>query len=325
MTYPFPSTENIQVILRAPSDDERSKGHKSFIAFLDILGEFVPTKKALPVFLALFDGRRPPESQKAKTAEDMIVREGPSYGLEYYPDPFVSFVDRIHEELSSVGRKVVSILRWRYAQEGPPSPISTRGLFCAISKEDSWHSVPGRYSILNVTPPHSVLDSRQVEEDEVLALIESQGGEPVGHELLREAKELQHASPRSSVLVAVSAAEVAVKSVIVNKLPEAAWLVDSMQSPPIVNILIEYFPKLFDDREKFYEPTKKQGLVKTICDAVLIRDRMAHKGAAPPVKGKISENILSVELLLWICDYYCDYKWARSHIQRIQEDLKDRI
>jgi hypothetical protein len=42
-------------------------------------------------------------------------------------------------------------------------------------------------------------------------------GEPVYHELMREAKERQHRSPRSSVLIAVSAAEVAVKSVLVNK------------------------------------------------------------------------------------------------------------
>ncbi|MFH0344663.1 MAG: hypothetical protein ACHBNF_21630 [Chromatiales bacterium] len=311
--------ENIRLLVRAPTDEEQSEGHKSFNAFLDIMGEFKPTERSLPVFNALFEGRRPPEGETARSAEEMIHREGPSYDLEYHPDPFVSFVDTVYEKLSSVGRTLVSILRWRHAQEGPPSPIGGRGLFCSYDNGDSWHPLPGRYSILRVTPPHSVLESHKIDTGEILGLMEMNSREPVGHELLREAKELQHSSPRSAVLIAVSAVEVAVKSVIVDKVPDAAWLVETMQSPPVVDILTHYFPRLFPGEKRFYEPTKERGLIKTIYDAVHIRNQIAHKGVPPPKIKKIAEIIAAVQELLWVCDYHSGHTWAELHIQSMRQ------
>ncbi len=205
------------MLIRAPTTEERSKGYHSFNAFLDILGDFELTKRSLPVFNALFEGKRPLEREKARSAEDMVHREGSSYGLEYYPDPFVSFVDAVSEKLSSIGRALVDILHWRYAQEGPPAPIASRGLFCSDNNGVAWHPVPGRYSIQSVTPPHSILEPHKVDQVEIRELLESNSQESVGHELLREAKELQFSSPRSAVLIAVSAAEVAVKTVIISQ------------------------------------------------------------------------------------------------------------
>lgn len=247
----------------------------------------------------------------------MVHREGPSYCIEHFPDPFVSFVDTIGKKLSTVGHALISILRWRLAQEGPPSPIRSRGLFCSGDNGNSWHSLPGRYSIRNVTPPHSVLDPHNIDTEEILALIKSNSQEPVGHELLREAKELQHSSPRSAVFIAVSAIEVAIKSVIVDKVSGAAWLVDKMQIPPVVDVLTQYFPRLFSDSKKFYEPTTERGLIKTIYDAVYIRNQMAHKGVPPPTIEKVAEIIAAVQALLWVCDYYSGHRWAEFHINPI--------
>jgi hypothetical protein len=311
--------ESIELLVRAPTDEERSKGKKSFKAILDALGDFKPTKRSLPVFDALIEGRRPPEGEKAKSAGDMIHREGPSNGLEYYPEPFISFVDTVSARLSKAGRALVSILRWRYAQEGPPSPIGSRGLFCSNDNGDSWHSLPGRHSIRNVTPPHSILDPHMVDCKEITEFLESNSQEPVGHELLREAKELQHTSPRSAVLIAVSAIEVAVKSVIIEKVADAAWLVDSMQSPPVVDMLTDYLPRLFAGEMQFYEPTKKEGIIKTIFDAVTIRNQVAHKGVPPPKEEKLSEILAAVQEMLWVCDYYAGHKWAELHINSMHQ------
>jgi len=319
LKFELGGSDNIRMFVRAPSTEERSKGHQSFNALFDTIGDFELTKQSRPIFNALIEGRRPPQREKARSAEDMIHREGPSYGLEYYPDPFISFVDTVNKKLSSVGRTLVSILRWRHAQEGPPSPIGSQGLFCSDNKGDSWHSLPGRYSVQDVTPPHSVLDLHKIDHMDILELIESNSQEPVGHELLREAKELQHSSPRSAVLIAVSAVEVATKSVIVGKVSEAVWLVESMQAPPVVDILIDYFPRLFPDEKQFYEPTKKRGIIKTIYDAVYIRNQMAHKGTPPPREEKVAEIITAVQELLWICDYYLGYKWAEHHINLTQQ------
>jgi hypothetical protein len=306
----------IRFVLRSPTDEERSKGHQSFNAVLDVLCEIEPTKKSLPVFTALIEGKRPPEGQKAKSDEEMIIREGPSYGLKYYQNPFVSFVDKVKGNLSKAGYAFVGVLRWRYAQEGPPSPISSRGLFCSNDAGATWHPIPGQYSIVNVTPPHTVFVIQETDVNEIRNLIVT--GEPFYNELMREAKELQHRSPRSSVLIAVSAAEVAVKSVIVNKVPKSKWFVDNIPSPPVVKILIQYLPELFPDEKRFYAAEKKDRLIKTIDDAVHLRNEMVHTDSLPPKPEKVSEIIDAIQELLWICDYYSGYRWAELHINAMK-------
>jgi len=137
--------------------------------------------------------------------------------------------------------------------------------------------------------------------------------------LLREAKELQHDSPRSAVLKTVAAMEVAIKSVITGKVPDAAWLVDTMQSPPVVDILIHYFPCLFSKEKQFWEPTKERGIIKVVYDAVQIRNQMVHKGAPPPKREKVAQIVAAAQELLWVCDYYSGHKWAELHINSMRK------
>jgi hypothetical protein len=319
LSFALDSPESIRFSLRAPNEEERAKGQQSYNALLDVLGEFDPTRNAQPVFAALFEGKRPPEGQKARSAEEMIIRDGPSYGLEYYPDPFVAFADKVGGRLSSASYTLVDVLRWRYAQEGPPSPIGSRGFLCSNDDGNSWKPIPGRYSIQNVTPPHSVFVIEEADVDEIRELVTTGQEEPVYHELLREAKELQHSSPRSSILIAMSAAEVAVKSAIAKKVPESTWLIDNIQSPPLVKILMEYLPTLFSQEKQLYETRKGSRLIKTIEDGVFIRNGMIHRGSHPPSSEKVREIIDVVQELLWICDYCSGYRWATGHIQAMRQ------
>jgi hypothetical protein len=313
------SNESIRFVLRAATDEERERGQKSYNALLEILGKFEPTRKSLPVFTAIIEGRRLLEGQKAKSAEEMIIRDGSSYGLEHYPDPFVSFVDKVSARLSSAGYALVSVIRWRHAQEGPPSPIGSKGFFCSNDGGDSWHPIPRRYSIQNVTPPHSVFIIEETDVDEIRELVTTDQKEPVYHELFREAKELQHSSPRSSIFIAMSAAEVAVKSTIANNVPESKWLVENIQSPPLVKILVEYLPNLFSQVDLLYETNKKSRFIKTIGDGVSIRNGMVHGGSPPPSSEKVREIIDVVQELLWICDYYSGYRWAVGNIKAMKQ------
>jgi hypothetical protein len=61
LKFELGGSDNIRVFIRAPSTEERSKGHQSFNALLDILGDFELSKKSRPVFNALIEGRRPLE------------------------------------------------------------------------------------------------------------------------------------------------------------------------------------------------------------------------------------------------------------------------
>lgn len=309
--------ENIHISLRSLNAEERSKDNMSVKAFIDIQGDFEPSKKSLPIFDALIDGKRPPKGEKAASAKDMIFKEGPLYDLDYYPNPFISFVDKIHNKLSSTGMAAIDILRWKYALEGPPSPLrcETFGNFlCSKDNGNTWHRIPNRLTIHSQARFYTPFLLHKVNHTEIIDLIEAASREPLGHELLREAKELKFSSPRSAVLIAVSALEVAAKSVILKKIPEAAWLLESIQSPPLVSILIDYFPKLFQDEKQFYKP-ERHGIIKIILDAVNIRNELAHKGASPPSYEKVSEIIDAVQELLWVCDYYSGHKWAELYIQ----------
>ena len=285
---------------------------------MDILGKFEPTKKSLPVFTALIEARCPPEGQKARSAEEMIIREGKSYGRDKFPDPFASFVDAVQDKLSSVGRSLVNVLRWRYAQEGPPSAIASRGLFFSNDAGATWYPVPGRYFIKFTLRQGSVFDPRDADVNEVRRFLSKDVEPPVYHELLREAKELQTSSPKSSVILAISAAEIAVKSVIVSRVPESTWLLDNIQSPPVVRMLIQYLPALFPREQQLYELQNKSGLIKTIEGGVQIRNLMVHKGSSPPAGENVIEIIRAVQELLWICDYYSGHLWAEQHINAMR-------
>ena len=302
------------VQLRAPTQEELEIGHKTNNALLEIIVDLQPSPKSLPVFEAFLEGRRPPERGEAESADDLIHRDGPEYGLHCYPPPFVTFVEKVGSDLGILGRQIASLVRWRYHQEGPPSPVSTRGLSCSADSGNTWQKLPANYGITNVTPPHSVLSSESVNPSEMLALLSRGLQEPLAHELLREAKELKHESLRSSLLISVSAAEVGIKELLSNKVPDADWLINSIQSPPIINILTEYLPVLFENIEAYYQPDRKVGLVKSLNDAVTIRNQLVHRGAIPPTLGKLDEILAAVENLLWTFDCLAGFDWAEYYV-----------
>jgi len=52
----LPNSDEIRLIYRPPSNEEREIGHKSYNAFLDVIGDFKPTKNSLPIFAAMLEG-----------------------------------------------------------------------------------------------------------------------------------------------------------------------------------------------------------------------------------------------------------------------------
>lgn len=68
--------------------------------------------------------------------------------------------------------------------------------------------------------------------------------EPLGHELLNEARASRGDNDRSALVIAVTALEVRVKEFIIRRVPAAEWLVTKAPSPPIEAILCDYFAEL---------------------------------------------------------------------------------
>ncbi|WP_421867048.1 hypothetical protein [Motiliproteus sp.] len=273
------------------------------------------TRKAAPVFEAFFEGKRPQEGTKATEPEELIAHDGPCWGLSYYPNPFVSYVRSVYSELSSIGTDIAKLLRWRLSLRGPSSPVSSQSLWCSVDEGATWTPLPNDWHIRLISMSNERLAVDRINTDQICKMVAAKEQEPLSHELLREAIELQNKSPRSSILIAVSAAEVAVKSVIANKCPQATWLLDELQSPPLTKMLVEYFPALLHSHEPLFIPDRKVGLVKSIDDAVAIRNRIVHKGSSPPNFDKLEEILTAIQQLLWICDYWSGYKWAAEHLE----------
>jgi hypothetical protein len=64
----------------------------------------------------------------------------------------------------------------------------------------------------------------------------SYGCPPLGQELLREAWRNLFVHPRSALVIGMAAAETGLKALIVDLVPENSWLIQEVQSPPIVKL-----------------------------------------------------------------------------------------
>jgi hypothetical protein len=180
----MPKSNQIQLIYKTPTEEERKIGHKSQNTFLDIIGEFKPTKNSAPVFEALEKGLRPKEGIKALQVSDMVKHTGPEYGLDFYPNPFIDFTSKIRAELASAGRSVTSIIRWRYKQEGQSSPISVRGFSYWSEQKNDWKNLPTQNTIKITSPRRGRINPSKVVIQEIVTLLDKHQSEPLAHELL---------------------------------------------------------------------------------------------------------------------------------------------
>ncbi|NDY73443.1 hypothetical protein DO021_17550 [Desulfobacter hydrogenophilus] len=310
----YGGTNDISVEIRTPNKEEREIGHKTFNAMCDTFGSFPPTPRSLPVFEAIAAGKLPPENGQAKTVEDMTRTSGHHVSLDHYPNPFSGFIDKTANELSKYPKKAIKILRWRHAQQGPPSPISPRGTYFSFDKKN-WFKVPDRTHVQVVTPPSSILRTEQVNENELFNLTKEEADEPLAHELYREAKELKFNNPRSCLILAISSLEIGVKECIHRLIPDSEWLVKNLPTPPIIRILKDYFPLLPCKNTflgKVHPPPKK--LLDTIKKGISIRNELTHKGTGTPKTETLDEVLDAVYEILWLCDFYCGFEWAKNHI-----------
>jgi hypothetical protein len=63
---------------------------------------------------------------------------------------------------------------------------------------------------------------------------------PLGHELFSEAWAQRMVNRRSSLVIGIAAAESGFKEFVGKLLPQANWLIQNIQSPPLVKMLVEF-------------------------------------------------------------------------------------
>jgi hypothetical protein len=145
---------------------------------------------------------------------------------------------------------------------------------------------------------------------------------PVGHELLAEAEEHAFSSVRSSLVLSLAALEVGFKGLVSKVVPDAAWLVGEMPSPPLEKMLRDYLPLL----PKVLEVNGGRGnvLTTTVMDevrkAVRLRNALVHTGSAK-IEGRWLDSWLRLcGDLVYLFDFYQGHPWA-LRVTRGPDDL----
>jgi len=231
--------------------------------------------------------------------------------VNYFPEHFGSFVNQLSEELSEAIKMTINNLRWLCDIRGKHNPFSHMDFLFSIDKIN-WYPIPASHSIeMEILNPNLNLNKKI--EDTINELLINKTIEPVYHSLYREAWELKSYNPRSSLVIAITSVEVAVKNLIVKIAPETTWLILNIQSPPIYNIFVDYLPKLsIDNGIKILLPPKP--IIDNLKIWISQRNELTHLGKEKLKGAKLKEMLLAVKDILHIIDYNCGHKWALNYI-----------
>jgi hypothetical protein len=161
----------------------------------------------------------------------------------------------------------------------------------------------------------SFLRPSEVSALEVQRLVAGRTSEPLGHELLREARTLSNRTPGSALVIAIAAAEVGFKELVADLVPDAQWMMEHVPSPPLELMLREYLPML-PAREringKVVPPPKR--VVDVLQRGVQWRNAVAHRGRIFFDFDDLDTVIDAIHDLLCLLDYYRGQTWSLRHV-----------
>jgi hypothetical protein len=210
-------------------------------------------------------------------------------------------VDKLILPLRASSLRLVRLLRWRAGLD-----------FQALTPNQDYLSLDGN-SWLSLSVARSMrLDfiqivpamSEQITK-EIIDQYETDGDEPLAHQLFNDAWNLRYTNPRASLVVAVAAAEVGLKKVIGLIVPDAQWLLEEIPAPPIRKMLTKYIPTLkvksFIAGKQIVPPSS---LINKLIDATEARNKIVHVGETAPEYKRLAEMLEAIRDFLWICDLY---------------------
>lgn len=247
------------------------------------------------------------EQEVSERLEDEARQKG---SLSAYKES----VEQARDDMYRFICRVLRIVRWRQGVPGDREPIRLFQSFEWSIDNVEWKSITDtlHLKILFGLPYKSWTNELEQSVEQVLL---GGGEEPLGHELLREATSHATANPRSSVILAVAAAEVGFKRFVSDLLPETRWLVENLQLPPLEKLLTEFLPKLsVRNRIRDNPPFVPRTVIEEIKKAVLLRNDIIH-GRKDSVKtSSVGPVLLAVHDLLYLLDFYAGVTWAENNI-----------
>lgn len=304
---------------RPPTPEEEEMGAQRWDSTCTATFTMSPPASVIAILENLAAGRMPPRSTRDPKKYPDIPESGEiptslSAPADLLPEFFREWIRKVHRQLHAAKLRAINLVRWRAALEGSHNPLRSAGNVQWSLNGEQWHEMPG--SLTANVGLVSALTLKPETLQLIKELAEKGVDEPLGHQLHREAWAQHLSNPRSALAIGMAAAEIGFKRLVGDLVPAAAWMVENVASPPLVDMLTGYLPTLpvrlrIGDRTAIppwiIEILKKKG--------VTTRNKLLHRGD-PPRADTVREVLGAVKDLLWLLDYYTGNAWALEHLSR---------
>ncbi len=314
ITYTYGGAHSIKVLLKqAPKKNLPGKKSKD-VSICRAWGSFKPSDKIKQFFISISNNQLPHEMSDNPEILDYLknaAKTVETIDIDYFPQPFKDYVRNVRKELHDIIKRTVDIFIWRCGHPGGHDPLLGGGMSFSIDGK-KWNMVPHGVKIqfggvyIHSPPKQISLIIKKT--------IKNLRDQSLGHQLFREAQFLKNTNPRISIVVAISALEVAVKECISKINPDSNWLVENLPSPEIRKLINEYIPTLSCNTALGKVLPLPKSLDDTLRKGVQIRNQVAHLGRQAPSSESTDKILSAVQDVIWLLDYCCGHDWALEYI-----------
>jgi hypothetical protein len=322
INFPVPDECGVVVTVRPPSKDEieraRKKG-RTEPEYAEVAAQIeLDPPNFLDAFASIAKRRLPEGSPRELLGTRWVDAEGNLLGGEiihadHLAGDLQAFLEDVQDSLCRAVRAVCDAASWRLALSRPRDPVAFGLAYWSVDGE-SWEIWPtGKTGLALSGYLHTELPSER--QSYIQELLDTGRRQPLAHALWREAVAQQKSNPRSAILIGIAALEVGLKQFAATHIPDADWLLREAPTPPVVKMLSTFLPSLppLQEETQFERPSK--ATLKTVGEAVALRNDIAHKGVEyDPPDATVAEVLSTVRGLLWRFDLATGVEWAEEYV-----------
>lgn len=246
------------------------------------------------------------------------IAEGFSPTSDFLPKELQDLCISTGIELEKHATRFLQLLRWLGNADGPVAVRELKdqrfGLFWKTVQEN-YISVPWPKQGSFTLPMAAGLQWKDENQETFSQLWNVESEEPLGHQILRESKNISDHNHRSALLICYSALEVGLKQHISKSVPDATWLAMHSPTPPLLKMLKDYLPIIHGEKQDFENWGKiKPQLKRTIQAFTNDRNKLAHRGEG--LEGSLDDYLRLTENLLYAFDVFEGHDWAKNHVSK---------
>lgn len=217
---------------------------------------------------------------------------------------------------------------WMGGDSGSHNPFPEKGVTKWSLDKCSWWRIPSiGTSRIHMENTSGIYHIDQEFLDELTRNIEDCSERTISHNIYREAYNQRVERRTSSLVVSITALENSVKSYIASTVPNSEWLIENIPSPPVVNIMRHYIPKIYESRNN-RSIMMPSSLLNRLGEVIKHRNKVVHGLPFWRLKKSVFDLdsfLQDVKDALYLLDYLSGYEWAYDHLSDKTKDEFKRI